>query len=180
VDRLSFGVPLGAVMQVAHVVEDIDREMERWTSELGLGPFFLFRHFPTHEVTYRGKPAAVDLDVAIAFRGSLCFELIQQNDHAPSVYRELVEARGYGFHHFATATRSFDADVARRTKAGTEVASTAVTGPGSRVAYLDTVATLGGMTELIEVTPAVEEIFGMMYHAAESWDGRDPVRLLRV
>jgi Glyoxalase/Bleomycin resistance protein/Dioxygenase superfamily len=178
VDKLSFGMPLGAVTQVAHVVEDIDREMERWTLELGLGPFFVLRHFVAHEVVYRGKPGELDLDVALVFRGSTCFELIQQNNHAPSVYRELVESRGYGFHHFGIATRQFDADLARRAKAGAEVASSGVTGFGSRVAYLDTVTTLGGMTELIEITPPVEDLFGMMYQAAESWDGRDPVRVL--
>lgn len=171
-------MPYGVVAQVAHVVENIDREMERWTAELGLGPFFVIRHFAVHDVIYRGKPAVLDLDVALVFRGSMCFELIQQHNQAPSVYRELVESRGYGFHHFGIATRQFDADLARRAKAGAEITSSGTTGFGSRVAYLDTVATLGGATELIEMTPPVEDLFGMMYHAAESWDGRDPVRAL--
>jgi hypothetical protein len=63
VEQLSFGPLLGGVWQVSHVVEDIEREMERWTRELGLGPFFYLPLFPVEEVVYRGNPSQANIDV---------------------------------------------------------------------------------------------------------------------
>jgi hypothetical protein len=177
-DTLSYGLPLGAIMQVAYVVEDIEAEMDRWTRVLGVGPFFYIPHFPLQDVVHRGKPADIDVDVALACSGSICCELIRQNCRSPSPLREVVEARGYGFHHWAVGTRTFDQELARREKAGTRVASTGAAGIGARFAYLDTVTTLGGMVELIEITPAVDGVFSMIHAAAQTWDGRHPVRPL--
>lgn len=177
-ETLSFGQPLGAIMQVAYVVDDMDRELEHWTKTLGVGPFFLFRNFQLLDAKYRGQPTDLDIDLALAFSGTMCFELIVQNDDAPSVYREVVERRGYGFHHWAVSTRTFDADVARHRAAGAALAFSGVAGVGARAGYMDTTATLGGMIELIEINPKVEEFFGMLHAAAKSWDGTDPVRVL--
>jgi hypothetical protein len=177
-EMLSFGQPLGAIMQVAYVVDDIDRELERWTKELGVGPFFLFRSFPVIEPKYRGKPTDIDIDLALAFSGSMCFELIQQRNNAPSVYREVIDRRGYGFHHWAVSTKTFDAEVARRQAAGAPLAFSGAAGVGARFGYMDATDTLGGMIELIEINPNVEEFFGMLHAAAQGWDGKDPVRTL--
>ena len=57
----------------------------------------------------------------------------------------------------------------------TLVASASV-GLGGRVAYLETASRLGALLEVIEFTPAVEGVFGMIRAASESWDGTDPVR----
>jgi hypothetical protein len=177
-DKISFGVPARAVMQVAYVVEDIEREMDRWSRELGVGPFFYIRHFPLSEVKYRGEPSTLDVDVALAFSGSMCFELVRQNDKARSVFRDVLDARGPGFHHWAFWTHHFDSDLRRHESSGRRVAATGVAGVGARTAFVDTFATLGGMIELIEITPKVEEFFAMVRGAAASWDGRDPVRML--
>jgi hypothetical protein len=177
-DTLSYGLPLGAIMQLAYVVEDIEAEMERWTRVLGVGPFFYIPHFPLKDIVHRGKPVDLDVDVALAYSGTMCCELIRQNCRSPSPLREVVESRGYGFHHWAVGTRTFDQEIARREEAGTRVASTAAAGVGARFAYLDTAATLGGMVEIMEITPAVDGIFSMIHAAAQGWDGRDSVRRL--
>ena len=49
---------------------------------------------------------------------------------------------------------------------------------GSRVAWLDTVKTLGFMVELITANPVADSVFGAIRAAAEGWDGSDPVRRL--
>jgi hypothetical protein len=177
-EQTSFAPSPGAVMQVSYVVEDIQREMRRWTQELGIGPFFYLPHFPVENAVHRGNPSHADIDVALAFNGSMCFELIRQNNRAPSVFRELIDSRGYGFHHWAVSTREFDAEVRRRENAGGVVASSCRVTVGGRAAYIDMTASLGGMLEVIEMTPAVEEFFGMMLAASRSWDGSDPVRVL--
>jgi Glyoxalase/Bleomycin resistance protein/Dioxygenase superfamily len=178
VEQLSFGPYLGAIMQVAYVVEDIEREMQRWTHELGIGPFFYLPHFPVADAVHRGRPSEADIDVALTFSGAMCFELIRQNNRAPSVFRELIDSKGYGFHHWAVSTKDFDAELQRKEKAGGVIASSCRVVVGARNAFVDTTASLGGMLEVIEVTPAVEEFFGMLRAASQSWDGSDPIRVL--
>jgi Glyoxalase/Bleomycin resistance protein/Dioxygenase superfamily len=177
-DKLLFDVPLGAIMQVAYVVENIERDAARWSRLLGAGPFFHLPRFPVVDAIHRGTPLEVDIDVALAFSGGLCIELIQPNNDGPSVYRELIDRRGYGLHHWAVSTRTFDADLARYEATGVSVASSGRVVVGARVAYLDTVASLDAMIELIEITPEVEAFFAMLQGAARDWDGRNPLRLL--
>jgi len=174
----SFHLPEGDVMQMSYVVDDIGRAMEHWTRALGVGPFFYLPHFPLLDARYRGEPTDLDIDLALTFSGPMCIELIRQNDGAPSIFREVIDARGYGFHHWAVATSTFDDDLARYQARGNHVASSGVAAIGARVAYLDTQAALGSMVELIEVTAAVDQFFGMVREAAQSWDGSAPVRSL--
>jgi hypothetical protein len=175
-DRLSFGPLVGTVMQTSFVVGDIEREMENMTRTLGVGPFFYIQHFPLLEAEYRGNPISVDLDVALTFSGTMCLELVRQNDDKPSPFRELVARRGFGFHHFALSTRNFESALAEHESKGASVVASATVALGGRMAYLDGASQVGGLLEIIEFTPQVEEIFAMVHGAAQNWDGREPVR----
>ena len=173
-----FGQPAGAIMQVAFTVPDLLVAVEQWAQVLAIGPFFALEHFHLDEFRYRGRPCKADFSLAIAFSGSMSFELIQQHDASPSVYRELIERRGYGFHHVALATIDFDAELTRLTAGGSAVAMSGVVpvGAGSRLAYVDTCDLIGGMTELIEVNAAVEGLFTQLRDAAATWDGKEALR----
>lgn len=174
---LPFGQPLGGIMQVAYIVDDMEAAIAHWTRVLGVGPFFLFDRFPLQNTLYRGRPAETDLALALAFSGSMCFELIFDRTGGPSVYRDIREKRGYGFHHWAVSTRDFEGDLARYNEAGFETAFYGeVPAVNGRAAYLDTSDALGGMIELIELNPQVEEFFAGMRRAADDWDGKDPIR----
>lgn len=177
-ETLAFGPPLGAIMQIAYLVEDMDSALRHWTESLGVGPFFLIEHAVLHDARYRGAPTDADVTLALAFSGAMNVALIVQNNDAPSVYREAIAERGFGFHHWAISTRNFEADVARYERMGAPVAFSGVVGVGRRMAYMDTAATLGAMTELIEINPKVEEFFGLLHGAAQCWDGTNPVRRL--
>lgn len=177
-ELLSFGVAVGAVMQTSFVVDDIEREMAYWTRTLGVGPFFFFPHFPAIDAKYRGNALHVDFAVALAFQGSMCFELICQNGDAPSPFREVIQARGFGVHHVAVSTRSFDADLLRYQREGLELVGSAATAVGGRVAYVAPPRGAVPQLELIEMTPPVEQFFGMVHAAARDWNGSDPVRQL--
>lgn len=176
VERLSFGSPLGAIMQIAHVVPDIGKAMAAWSDTLGVGPFFHFPSFPLLDVRYRGEPADFDVDIALAYNGGMCFELIQQNNEVPSVYREVVKQRGYGFHHWAISTRDFDGTLADYQSRGFAIALTGTAAVGARAAYVDTMEALGGMIELIEINDPVEDLFSQIREASIDWDGTNPVR----
>ncbi len=176
--NFSFGQPLNGIIQVAYVVEDIEAAAHHWIKTLGVGPFFLFEHFPLFDAQYRGKPMDFDVNAALGFSGSMCFELIQQNNKVDSVYSEVVAKRGYGFHHWALATEDFEGSVKHYEDLGAEMALYGVAGVGARAAYMDTYDTLGGMIELIEMTPKTEEFFGLLQAASVNWDGKDPIRTL--
>jgi hypothetical protein len=173
---LGFGQPLGAIVQFAYVVEDIDRAMADFTDRLGLGPWFLRSRFQPPAGRYRGRPTSPVFSLARAFAGHAMVELIEQHDDTPSVYHERGGPRTYGFHHWGVMTATFDEDVARYGALGYEEAFSDTLPSGSRVVYLDATGELPGMIELIEHTDAQERVYTEIYEAAVGWDGSDPVR----
>ncbi len=173
---VSFGQPDDGIIQMAYVVADVQRALDLWISKLKVGPWFLLPHFSGEDPQYRGKPSHADVSLAMSFAGHMNVELIQPNNDAPSVYREVLEARGPGFHHFGVATANFDRDVEKYRAAGHELAFFLRVPSGGRVAYMDTTAELPGFLELIELGGAFEPVFNGFYRATIGWDGKDPVR----
>ncbi|MGA9884360.1 MAG: VOC family protein [Candidatus Acidiferrales bacterium] len=171
-----FGQPQDGVIQICYVVKDIQQSMREWIDKLRVGPWFLLPHFTGVDALYRGKPSTADVSIAMSFAGHMWIELIQPLDDAPSVYREIIDRRGYGFHHWGVGTANFDSDVKRYEASGCELAFFARVPSGGRVAYMDTTATLSGMTELIELGASFDAIFSRMYRATIGWDGSDPIR----
>lgn len=168
------------IVQVAFVVEDIRVAMPLYSRHFGIGPWFLFEHFEFDWVRYRGEPTAIDLSLALGYSGGMMFELIEQHDDLPSVYRETVNRRGYGFHHNAVTASPADYD-ATRDRYLADGATLALEGEvavGGRAAYLDFGEQLPGMIELIELTGKVEQLFGHIRAANDGWKGDDPVRSL--
>ena len=174
--QVGFGQPDDGVIQMAYVVADLHAAMTHWSSKLKVGPWFVIEHFTGVDPLYRGQPSRADVALAMSFAGHMNIELIQPNNDAPSVYREMIERRGHGFHHWGVATWSFDAAVARYQRDGYELAFLAAVPSGGRVGYMDTTAVLPGFTELIELGGAFEKVFGRFYRASINWDGKDPVR----
>ena len=174
--QLTFGAPLPGIMQTSFIVPDVGAAIDRWITDVGVGPWFLLDHFTGVDPTYRGGPSQADVAIAMAFAGHMQIELIQPNDEHPSVYREVRDGRGWGFHHFGYVTADFAADIARHAERGYEVAFRAGVPTGGSVAYLDTHGALPGFLELIEMGSAMEEHFTGFYRASLGWDGSDPVR----
>jgi len=174
--RLGFGQPVGGVIQSAYVVEDIYRSMGDFTARLGVGPWFVSDPFKPPEGLHRGEPTKFTITLAIGFSGQLMIELIQQHDDHPSVYMEMVNTKGYGFHHWAIASDAFEADVDRYKQAGYVIAFSDRSPRGMRVAYMDKPGELPGMIEIVEMTEAAEAAYTRCFQAARDWDGADPFR----
>ncbi len=174
--RHSFGQPLGGVIQVAYVVEDIERSMRQFSARLKNGPWFVSGPFKPSQAQYRGRATELSLTLAVGFAGHMSFELIEQHDTVPSVFRETIEARGYGFHHWAVASEAFDDDVERYRSLGDEIAFSVRSSRVYRIAYVDTTRELPGVIELIELTTGFEERYAKMHQASLAWDGTEPVR----
>jgi len=173
---VCFGQPADGIIQHAYVVEDIQQAMQEWATKLKVGPWFLIENFTGEDAQYWGKPTDVSVDIAMSFAGHMMIELIEQRSDVPSVYRDIVAKRGYGFHHWGVASADFDRDVERFKAAGCGLGFYERVPSGGRVAYMDTTAHLAGMTELIELGASFDAIFGRMYRETIAWDGKDLVR----
>lgn len=173
---LDFGQPETGIIQMAYVVPDIEAAMAGWTRDLGVGPFFLLDRFTGEDPVYRGAPAQGAVALAMGFAGHMQIELLQPLDDHASVYRETIDERGHGFHHWGIGTRDFTGDIARYGERGYEVAFQAGVPTGGSVAYLDTAGELPGFLELIELGEMMEAVFTRFYAASLAWDGSDPVR----
>ncbi len=167
--------PVGAIVQIAYVVEDIATVAAAYTRALGVGPFHLLEHVEIADTRYKGEPTDIDLSLAIGYSGGVHIELIERHDAKPSVFDHLDSN---GFHHFAVMTEHFDASVASYERLGYEVVFSGMVAVGGRFAYMDTSQSLHAMVELIELTPPVIEFFSMMETAAQNWSGDQPLRRL--
>jgi hypothetical protein len=173
---VSFGQPDDGIIQMAYVVEDLHKAIEEWVSKLKVGPWFVLDRLEGEDKQYRGQPSHADITLAMSFAGHMNIELLQQRNDAPSVYREVVSKRGYGFHHWGIGSWHYDQDVERYRNMGYELAFSLRVPSGGRVAYFDTTANLPGMVELLELGASFEPIFNRFYRASIGWDGSDPVR----
>jgi hypothetical protein len=172
----GFGQRVGQIVQTAYVVPDIRAAIDWWIRDAHVGPWFLLEHFSDPHSRYRGGVSTADVSLAMAFAGHMQIELIQPLDDRPSVYREMIDARGFGFHHIGIAV----ADVEREREAYlargyTEVFATPVPS-GGNVYYLQGGPHAPGFVELIPATPGMDDLFTRYWRASLDWDGTDPVR----
>src|SRR5690606_29180669 len=94
----------------------------------------------------------------------------------PSVYREIIERRGYGFHHIGIAVDDSDAEKAAYEARGYEAAFSAEVPSGGSVYYMDDGRTEPGFVELIPATSGMDDMFTRFWRASVDWDGADPIR----
>ena len=175
----NFGQPWGGLCQLGYIVEDIHAAMASFTRHMNAGPWFLMERVEISNVKYRGKPTQFSASLANGNAGHIQIELIQQNDRVPSVFTEVIEARGYGLHHHGIAVRDFDATLDRFLGQGHEIAIYAENDIPVRAAYLDTHGAFPTFLEIMELNDTVESMFTAMYHASVGWDGKNPVRPIK-
>jgi Glyoxalase/Bleomycin resistance protein/Dioxygenase superfamily len=173
---LGFGQTVGRIIQMAYVVEDIRAAINWWVQDAKTGPWFLLDNFLADDHLYRNAPSTADVSIAMGFAGSMCIELIQPLDANPSVYREGIERRGYGFHHIGIAVADVDAEILAYQARGYQLAFSAGVPTGGRVAYMDDGGNDPGFLELIPATPGMDETFTRFWQASLNWEGKDPIR----
>jgi hypothetical protein len=88
------------IIQIAHVVHDIDEAMEKYYNLLDIGPWSVYTFEPPalRECMFRGKPSDATWRLAIAWVGDTQFELIQ-NLSGETVYTHFLKKKGEGIHH---------------------------------------------------------------------------------
>jgi methylmalonyl-CoA/ethylmalonyl-CoA epimerase len=95
-------VPLPNLIQIAIVVDDIERAIDTWCELFGV-PRPEVRVTPAHpdpDVLYRGEPAAYGLKLAVIDCAERGFVIeLHEPDENPSTFREFLDAHGNGVHH---------------------------------------------------------------------------------
>src|SRR5580698_326864 len=142
--------PEGSIMELCHVVKDMDKAVDYWTKVIGAGPFYVFDIPAMPGQMHRGQPSSIDLRIGFGFSGGLLIELLQQLNDAPSVFREILETKGEGYHHVMLRL-PFDEGRKRIEAAGYELAFSGKMPSGERLGLFDTRAGSGGYIELMDV-----------------------------
>lgn len=165
----------GEVIQNGYVVADLDDAIEHWLEHTGIGPWTVFRDVTLHG-NHLGEETVVEMDVAMAYSGSLQIELMQITSDTPSPYADPDGTPRLGLHHIAWLTDDLDGVVADATRRGLRVLFR--TGNASmRVAYLDSEQAPGVIFEYIEGA-SMPELLRAGIAQSRDWDGTDPVRVV--
>jgi len=90
------------ISQVALVVEDLKKTIERYWKILGIGPWKIYNCAPPRlkEMIVYGKPTPYSMMFAETHLGQVILEVIEPTE-GPSIYKEFLEERGEGLHHIA-------------------------------------------------------------------------------
>lgn len=165
---------LGPIRQLGYVVENLDHAVQAWSATLGIGPWTIIRNIPLHSI-YCGRSSRPLIDIALGYRGEMQIELIKQNNHAPSPYRPFIERGQYGLHHTAYVSEQIDEDVQQLQQAGLALVCDINMPTGGRYVYFQSpVPGERTFIELLEATPAMQQMFEQGIAAAAAWDGRTP------
>ena len=174
-DMTPAATAFGSIFQIAYVPADIDAALAFWTRTMRVGPFF--RRGPLRMSNCRFMDTATDPEFSlwIAYWGELQIELVQQHNHAPSIYSTWRAEQREGVHHVCTSVPDIVAARAECLSAGWRIVQEADY-PGGGVFYADTGGGPGTMVEVMQVPAATAERFAMIRAAARDWDGSDPIR----
>lgn len=156
-------LPLGRVVEIGYVVEDLDHAIAFFGRMWGAGPFRTFEKLAMTNARYMGVKTVPSIDVAMGASGGVVIELIKQWDSAPSPFKQPVSGQSVLLNHFSIFVDDYDAELARFQSEGyppvfsAELAS--MSGPTARVAYLDTWEELGAFVEIMEHAPALAGLY---------------------
>jgi len=96
----SMGFTNGEIVQIAHVVWNIDKKIEFYWNTLGIGPWEIYTLKPPllRESLVNGISSDHTYIIALAKRENLQFELIQPLT-GKSIYDDFLKIKGEGLHH---------------------------------------------------------------------------------
>ncbi len=169
---------LGPVRQLGYVVEDLNAAVAAWQHQLGIGPWTILSGI-TLQCAFEGQASQPRIDIALAYRGEMQIELIQQHNDAPSPYLQHREHRQFGLHHTAFLSSDIDADVAALQAAGLTLACDIRMPMSGRYVYFRSpVAGEHSYIEVLEATAMMRQMFASGMARAQDWQGpAEPLHL---
>lgn len=145
---------LHAINQIGIVVNDVDKTMETYWKQFGIGPWRIYHLGPgMKDMTYYGEPCSFSLKVAVARIGTLSIELLQPLS-GPTPLKDFLEKHGEGMQHVGIVVDNLDEATEKMKHQGYRVIMSArglgTKGDGGS-AYFNTDQDLGTLVEFIEM-----------------------------
>jgi hypothetical protein len=125
--------------------------------------------------TYRGKPSAPTITMALANSGEMQIELIQQHGDTPSIYQEFLAATGGGLNQVAYWVDDFAGVCAAAADAGWVEVWGGASG-GTHFAYFEHADSPLAIVEVMQYDEATSPM-RMIREAAAAWTPGDPILL---
>jgi len=162
----------GKVVQVAHVVEDVDLAMQRWLRLMGLGPWTCLRNIEL-DATLDGRSVRMRLHEANAYIGDLQIQLIQSLNRPDEItpYHDFIQAGHWGMHHIAFLSQDAQADAARAKEQGFNRQCEMRDPQGFRHYYCQSPEMPNFWIEFLQSNPGVDGLFAGGIAEAAQWDG---------
>lgn len=136
--------------QVGIIVADIESKAQAWADLLGLPvpEIIITDAVDLARTEYKGKPTPSRAKLAFFNLGQVDLELIEPID-GPSTWKDQLDQHGESLHHVAFEINGMQEKVALLDKAGFPLVQRGEY-QGGRYAYLDGIARLGTILELLE------------------------------
>jgi hypothetical protein len=146
---------IGSIDPVAVVVRDLDRAMERYTNELGIGPWAVYTFSPdwVRDMTFRGKEQGYAMKLALCNVGPVMYELIEPVQ-GPNSYEEFLNEHGEGLHHLGYFVQDIDAEISNMESKGYSLLQSGRrfgTNDDGAYAYFDTERDFGCILEALQM-----------------------------
>ncbi len=166
----------GEVKQLGYIVDDVEKGMDAWTKQVGLGPWICYQNVKLWG-TYKGSPTTVYMHVALTYQANMQIELIQPLNDAPSPYKEFTDRGRCGLHHFAYLCEDMQGAVELAQVNELEVTFD-ITNGFNRYVYLTSPLMPDVFIELIEASKDFVAQFEQGVTLAKNWRGENPVTVI--
>jgi hypothetical protein len=166
----------GKLIQTAYVVHDIEAALKHWTENLGIGPWFYRELVPIEAFTYRGEPSDLKMSIALGYSGDMQYELIQQRNDAPSVYKAFMETIGVGQQHVGFQVDDLEASIGTGRSLGYQMEQEGTITNSGSFAYMSKGDHPGTMIEFLPMLEVRRKSWATIQSWSVNWDGSDPVR----
>ena len=148
----------GAIRSIEHVgvlVRDLDRAMEHYTNDLGIGPWVVYTGNPDwiRDMTVHGKEQNYVYKLALCNVGPVLYELME-SVQGPSIYEEFLSERGEGVQHLGYFVEDIDTEISKMDSRGFAVLQSGRrfgTNDDGAYAYFDTERECGCILEALEM-----------------------------
>ena len=141
-----------AVMQLCFITDNLEKSVAWFADLTGKQPAHQGKSAEAEiaQATYLGKPATITFRLALFRFGNIDLEFLEPGPE-PSTWRDQLDEKGPGFHHFAFRTRNM---TKRRefleSKGHAMLQHGEFEHSDGRYEYFDTTAAMGAIIELLE------------------------------
>jgi len=141
-----------AVMQLCFITDDLEKSVAWFADLTGKQPAHQGKSAAPEiaQATYLGKPATISFRLALFRFGNIDLEFLEPGPE-PSTWRDQLDERGPGFHHFAFRTRNMTNRRAFLEGKGLNMIQHGeFEGSDGRYEYFDSTDRMGAIIELLE------------------------------